>query len=1028
MNSKDEQLFDLIIENYKQNYGSLWKQKLLDLIASPIDYTVFEVKLDNGDFEKKIIRKNQFYDLKKYLENITYSDSEYTPHQIRYYAQEITKKSSSDNIDKFTRILADAQVDLNPHQVDAALFAFKSPLSKGAILADEVGLGKTIEAGIILSQKWAEGKRKLLIICPSSLRKQWSQELLDKFYLKSEIVDGSSFKNKEATNYNPFNSNNIVICSYHFARNKEEYIKLISWDLAVLDEAHKLRGVYRNTNIISTSIKKSLENTPKLLLTATPLQNSLLELYGLTSFIDEHIFGDLKSYKSQFCKLSEENVTNFEDLKSRLAPVCKRTLRKQVLEYIKYTNRIPITQDYTPTQEEKELYDKITLYLQKPKLYALPNSQKHLITLILRKLLASSTFAIAGTLKGLISKLNKAIEIGSFKPAEDYLKKQFSEFDEISEELEDLSEKSNKLSKEEIFEIKEEIKELSEFSKLADSIKTNAKGEVLLTALDKGFSKLEELKAPRKILIFTEFKRTQEYILSLLSNSKYKDNIVLFNGSNSDERSSKIYSEWCERNKNTDKITGILNADKRSAIIDYFKDSAEIMIATEAAAEGINLQFCSLVINYDLPWNPQKIEQRIGRCHRYGQKYDVVVINFLNTQNEADKRVYELLDQKFKLFSGVFGASDDILGTVESGIDFEKRIIQIYQECRTEEEIKKHFDDLQKELDSQISENLNSAKKKLLENFDEEVHEKLRISLSKSKEYLNKFDKYLLEITRFVLDKNAKFDNKNNLFVLNKNPFKKNIKLGKYKFGKSVDDAYIYRYGCDLAQEVLNKAKNEYTPPSEINFEYTKNLTKSAILTKLMERKDTRSGEIILWKLAFESFETVEYLLFTGITKSGELLSKEQCEKIFDLYAETVQNNIKIDNEDKLTEQIKNIQKELKKVLDTKDNKYYDEEITKLDKWGEDRENTLRQELKELDEGINQKKRESRMLNNLPEKIKFREEIKKLEYKRDLAWKEYDVKKKEINNQVDILIEQMQSKMQQKEDIIKLFEIKWNLV
>jgi len=227
---------------------------------------------------------------------------------------------------------------------------------------------------------------------------------------------------------------------------------------------------------------------------------------------------------------------------------------------------------------------------------------------------------------------------------------------------------------------------------------------------------------------------------------------------------------------------------------------------------------------------------------------------------------------------------------------------------------------------------------------------------------------------------------------------------------------------------VLNKAKNEYTPPSEINFEYTKNLTKSTILTKLMERKDTRSGEIILWKLAFESFETVEYLVFTGITKSGELLSKEQCEKIFDLYAEAVQNNIKIDNEDKLTEQIKNIQKELKKVLDTKDNKYYDEEITKLDKWGEDRANTLKQELKELDDGINQKKRESRMLNNLPEKIKFREEIKKLEYKSDLAWKEYDVKKKEINNQVDLLIEQMQSKMQQKEEIIKLFEIKWNLV
>ena len=137
----------------------------------------------------------------------------------------------------------------------------------------------------------------------------------------------------------------------------------------------------------------------------------------------------------------------------------------------------------------------------------------------------------------------------------------------------------------------------------------------------------------------------------------------------------------------TDRITGSPTADKRAALVEYFRDEASIMIATEAAAEGINLQFCNLVVNYDMPWNPQRIEQRIGRCHRYGQKYDVVVVNFLNKANAADVRVYQLLAEKFKLFDGVFGASDEVIGAIESGVDFEKRIVGIYQQCRTTEQI-----------------------------------------------------------------------------------------------------------------------------------------------------------------------------------------------------------------------------------------------------------------------------------------------------------------------------------------------------
>ena len=143
--------------------------------------------------------------------------------------------------------------------------------------------------------------------------------------------------------------------------------------------------------------------------------------------------------------------------------------------------------------------------------------------------------------------------------------------------------------------------------------------------------------------------------------------MVLFDGSNSDPKSRDIYNDWRLKHASSDRVTGRRAADIRAALVEYFRDDGEIMLATEAAAEGINLQFCSLVINYDLPWNPQRIEQRIGRCHRYGQKHDVVVLNFLNKENEADQRVYELLDEKFHLFSGVFGASDEVLGVDRFG-------------------------------------------------------------------------------------------------------------------------------------------------------------------------------------------------------------------------------------------------------------------------------------------------------------------------------------------------------------------------
>ncbi|MBR4848764.1 MAG: DEAD/DEAH box helicase, partial [Bacteroidaceae bacterium] len=548
-----------------------------------------------------------------------------TQHQAKYLANYLTRRLPANDINKLTASLQDAQVDLTPHQLEAALFAFKSPLSKGAILADEVGLGKTIEAGIILSQHWAEHKRKLLIICPANLRKQWSSELQEKFSLVSTILEKRSFDAVvESGNLNPFATDRIVICSYQFAKAKSAYIKHTDWDLVIIDEAHRLRNVYKPTNKISNIIKSSIDTRKKILLTATPLQNSILELYGLVSIIDDYVFGDLKSFKTQFGRMLDQE--DYNALRERLQPICKRTLRRQVLEYIKYTKRIAILQEFFPTKDEQALYDLVSEYLARPKLYALPNSQRQLMTLILRKLLASSTYAIHDTFNSLIGRLEAKLQQQENNNLKDvYIDFDGSDDDWIDEEEIEEEEQQAALHPTDIEGIRNEISELKIFRELAAKIKKNSKAEQLTTALDKGFEQLEQLGANKKALIFTESRRTQEFLYELLEKRGYKGKVVRFNGTNTDSQSTDIYKAWLQKHKGSHKITGSPTADRRAAIVDYFRKEATIMIATEAAAEGINLQFCSLIVNYDMPWNPQ----RIGRCHRYGQKFDVVVINFL---------------------------------------------------------------------------------------------------------------------------------------------------------------------------------------------------------------------------------------------------------------------------------------------------------------------------------------------------------------------------------------------------------------
>jgi len=603
-----------------------------------------------------------------------------TPYHEKYYALTLSKSASSNNIEKLAGTLSDAQVDINPHQIEAALFAFRSPFSKGVVLGDEVGLGKTIEACIVIAQKWAELKRRILIIVPANLKTQWQIELDEKFYLPSVILDSESYKAFVKSGVkNPLEQDAVVIMSYNFAYDNAAALKNIAWDLVVMDEAHKVRNAYKPDNIIGRTLLDALRDRQKLLLTATPLHNSVLELYGLSRFIDDYIFGDLESFKMQFSFLRDEEKRAFDDLTERVRTFCIRTLRRQVTEYIQYTERRLITQEFYPSPKEQEFYDLFSAYLQRDELWALPNSGRPLVSMVLWKLLASSSFAIAGTLEKLLVRLETMYEAG--ETVRNVKVRALDDGMAIDNEEAEPMVKRKKLTEKEVLSLKAEIDELRRYYGIAASINQNAKGDALIIALEKGFEKLKELKAPQKAVIFTESRRTQDYISRILVESKYKNKFVLYFGG--------------------------MPPKKQEEVKAAFLNKAQIMIATESAAEGLNLQFCPMVINYDLPFNPQRIEQRIGRCHRYGQKNDVVVINFLNKNNIADQRVYELLCDKFQLFEGVFGASDGVLGDIDA-LDFEKRVVEIYQTCRTAAEIERSFAELRASLSPQIDERINN--------------------------------------------------------------------------------------------------------------------------------------------------------------------------------------------------------------------------------------------------------------------------------------------------------------------------------
>ena len=593
------------------------------------------------------------------------------------------------------RCLLNTEIEMNPHQINAFCAAISALKTGGIVLADEVCLGKTIEAGLVIKYVLDSGAKHILISLPATLRKQWEVELDEKFGLKATILNRLSVEKDFYGIKNWLETPKdycIILTSYDYASKFIKRFPFVKWDFVVIDEAHNLRNVFHGAKR-ARKLYELTKGFPKILLTATPLQNSLSDLHGLISYIDPRIFGNEKVFNKRYV-IGQD----YAGLKQELAPVLYRTLRRDVGKYMNFKKRVCKTVDFKLTPDEVELYMIVNNFLKRPILYSIPTSNQSLIALVIRKLLASSSFALIETFEVLKVRLERLREGTKSANAQ----KGFDLFWEFVEDEIDESDFEEEDDEDTIFQkqlIQEELDEVHHIIKIAGRITQNAKVIALKTAIQTAFEYQATHDIPQKVVVFTESKRTQKYIASELRSSEYDDeDILLFNGDFNDTMTGEIYRAW--QVKNYGKVNYGRSVEYKHAIVDYFKDNAKILIVTDAGSEGLNLQFCNTVINYDLPWNPQRIEQRIGRCHRFGQKNDVVAINLLNTKNAADQRVYEILSRKFELFEGVFGASDVALGILESGISFERMILDIYQSCSSASEFKQAFDKLERTLEA----------------------------------------------------------------------------------------------------------------------------------------------------------------------------------------------------------------------------------------------------------------------------------------------------------------------------------------
>ncbi len=691
-----------------------------------------------------------------------------TPYHARYYAALLSQRWPGRSLERYLPALLSATIDLHPHQIDAALFASRSQFQKGVILADESGLGKTIEAGIVLLQTAIEGKNNLLVLCPANQLTHWQQELESKFGLMQVGLDTVGWES------------GVVILSYQSAYNQIGSLATIAWDLCVLDQAHTLANASLSEKAIADSLYSTLLGIPKLLLTASPMQNSLLDLYYLIRFIDETAWGGTPELFRQRYLQSDQLK---EELQARAQLVCQRTLKSQALT-MPQIKRVVRTIVVLPSEAEDSLSQLLSAYFHRPYLAAFPKIPEHRIRLVFWKLLASSPAALHDALQKPLKRLQNIQ--GAYN----------------------------------------ELQELTTIAETALNIKATARSQILLQTLPEVFSQLEQSKRPLKAVLFSENKATLAYLHQVLISHSY--NSVVYKGESQ------------------------LRAFRTNK-------GAQIML-TGNSAVGLDLSFCPLVINYDLPWNVQKLEERISCCHRYGQKHEVMVINFIDPANRAEKRLYKLLNRKLQMFDDVFGASHTVLGQIADSPltnDEDEQSENIWPEPAKQAE---------------IQQSLKKAQNDLLAHFDHEVQARFAGYGEKVAPAISQLDNMLWQIICYKLHNQATiFDDKRQL-ALKKSPYK-DLHLNRTFFG--MDKALPRGERLTLHHPLVRRVLRDCL---DGDFSYG-----TIVLQAGDDFSSGMSGELGLWRIHCLSHLNYRTDLLLCSLSGQNILSHEQCVNLLQL-------------------------------------------------------------------------------------------------------------------------------------------------
>lgn len=647
--------------------------------------------------------------------------------ELRTFAEKISLQEG--RLGGGVNSLFSTRASLMPHQVRVAHWALHNPFTKGVILADEVGLGKTIEAAIVMKELICRGRaNRILVLVPAKLVSQWRHELLEKINEDFVVLSGPEVRRFEASRINPWAAHDRVIASLDYARAKGvegrrtrlDQINARPWDLVIVDEAHSLKDPDSSNH----ELIRGIEREHALFLTGTPIRNYAWDLFYLSNILErreEKPLGTKYSFRKTFLQDARGlRVKNVPEMIERLEKFLIRNTKAKVPE-IHQVRRLGRTFHFEMQGTEREFHARAEDYI-----YSLYRDgrayqgefYKVLLSNGLRKLLASSRDALLPTLRARLNRLREIQQRDALQTAADATQLLTSADPENPPDVNaaalgnDSEARTRRTLDEQRACLRAEIQEIAELLAYAGAVSENAKLDALITALrSSGFREAE------KFLVFTEYRRTMDLLVERLTKAGFR----------ADGFHGQLPRFRPGRRSPSRSADG--SGRTREDVFVRFRDASpsgtQVLIATEAAAEGLNLQFCHVIVNYDLPWNPQKIEQRIGRVHRIGQKEDVVVAN-LAVKGSMDDEILRLLQEKIRLFDTVLGESELILGAIDDAqiLNFEEQLMEIAARARSPEQVRFEMERLRTEL-GEVLQQRQEQMQLQLRDFDDRVTDHL---------------------------------------------------------------------------------------------------------------------------------------------------------------------------------------------------------------------------------------------------------------------------------------------------------------